>query len=149
RRRRLLAGLALLASLLVGLVATAPVAGAHHANISARSTCADGTYTISWTASSWTSVSSSSGRNPDVRVDYRIGSRGGWTALQNGAFTQHNGGSFSGSFTLPGSTTGTVNVRVSVHGTWGSGSAGGQTQIAPVVLDGSCTPPAEPSATAV
>jgi hypothetical protein len=107
---------------LVGLVATAGPASAHHPEITGSVDC---TGKVTFTVRAWSGPDAPSRTNPDVRVHRSTdGGRTYTTPVGSGAFTTANGYSFSGSTT----TTGTepVRLRVQAYANWGSGAAPGE-----------------------
>jgi hypothetical protein len=148
RRSKLSIGIVLLLGLFAGLIGTAPQASAHHPEIAASHVCVQGLHTINYTATSWTSANNPDGRHPNIVIAYSLNG-GDYQNVGSGAFTQANGGTFSGSFTLPGATTGSVVVRATDVGPWENQSGGGNPEFtSPIALGGPCTPPATPSAQA-
>ena len=76
------AGAALVA-VVAGLVASAAPASAHHSNIGASAQCitGEGTWRVSWTASTWDGDQAAGG-HPAVLVEYRVDG-GSWTTVPN------------------------------------------------------------------
>ena len=148
----------------------------HHTNIDAETTCADGVYTVDYDSWSWVSADGFSdtgvpeavwrGLNSNIEVSYSING-GSMVLVENGAYftggptiSKVAGGSahpfpvVSGSFELPGGTTGTVLVRSRAVAQWGPGPngelvAGGEIRETTFALGGDCNPEPEPEVGAV
>jgi len=124
RAIRLSARGAALVGLLMGIVvAVAPSASAHYADIVA--TANPDCKTISYTATAWPGPTPADRTNPAIQVSYSTtGPTGPWTAFHTGAFTSADNFSFSGTFTPSPDTPGTsVWVQTLPTQPWGSGKA--------------------------
>jgi hypothetical protein len=108
------------------VIASVSPASAHSATIVASVECAeDGSYVVSYTASAWPGDGTDASRtNPDILIGAVVD--GVASPVGSGAFNLGNGFQFSGQFTAPATTT-SIQVGVLVNGTWGNGTAGGQT----------------------
>jgi len=115
----------------------ASIASAHYVQIEARSECAptSGGAVIGFVASSWSNVSPG-GDNPQVNVLFN------GVTVATGAF---GSGVYSLSGSLPapsGSSAGdSVWVSVVAAGTWGDGTAGGQSVSTTVTVSADCVQP--------
>ena len=71
------------AAVIAGMVALAAPASAHHSNISASAQCitGEGTWRVSWTASTWDNAQDAGG-HPAIFVEYRVDG-GAWTTVPN------------------------------------------------------------------
>lgn len=134
-------GVVTLFALLLGFVAIAPAAFAHHAYLaSAGIECDTTTGTAQWrvpfTASSWSTGQQGSHSNIQILWSQtRITSGQSISSWVNagstsvGATTAFNstvGFSRSGSFTIPLSVTGTIYIGVYANGAWANGQGGGE-----------------------
>ncbi len=137
-RYRLGAGFALVLALLAGFLSFAPAAFAHHPTVSGDTTCnTDGEgYHVNFTSVSWqpNGTNSGGGANPHVDIFYRTQANGvptGWTMLPwqpTYLYAVENSFEFSDSFIVTPLTPGEqVQLQARATGTWGNGTAGGQT----------------------
>ncbi|MDZ7677501.1 MAG: hypothetical protein U5K29_03000 [Acidimicrobiales bacterium] len=157
-RSKILSGVGLVLALLASLIAFAPSAFAHHAEITGSAECdpATGDYIVDWETSSW-NPGEPSGIHDDIRPRYTTdpGAGTNWNSLSGwsspafeGEFTEEVT-SFGDSFTVPGDTT-HLRIRSVAVGSWASGSGGDDIRITEVSLDGDCkqeTAPVEPTVT--
>ncbi|MGC2239861.1 MAG: hypothetical protein WA726_03385, partial [Acidimicrobiia bacterium] len=118
-------------SMLAGLmVAYAPVALAHHPEVSAYQTCIDKTPYIHFDAISWKTDGTSGSGHPDIRIQVQVNGAGPWTEVAHGAFISVNNYRFSGDFDASPYWGDSVQVRAYAQGPWDNGVAGGQTTAA-------------------
>jgi hypothetical protein len=96
---------------LIGMVWLAPIAGAHHPDITAQPICNDdGSVSIGWTSLSWMQDPTQDGMsgNPDIRIYFND------VQVAAGAYTAGNGYQFSGTNVWPGTATSVVVKAVAV-----------------------------------
>lgn len=112
------------------MVAYAPVALAHHPEVSAYQTCIDKTPYIHFDAISWKTDGTSGSGHPDIRIQVQVNGAGPWTEVAHGAFISVNNYRFSGDFDASPYWGDSVQVRAYAQGPWDNGVAGGQTTAA-------------------
>jgi hypothetical protein len=142
--KRALTMAAATATAMIGVVLIAPsVASAHHPEIEAKAACdpATGTYVVSWESYSWNGSTAASKTNSNIQVKWT----GSATGTANGEYTSTNGYKFSGSFEVPGSTSGNIYFTAKALASWGNGTPPGDSRSTKVTLDGSCTKDTEPA----
>ena len=136
-----------------GLLAFAPVASAHHPEISAQISCGEtGTVVVSFVATSWTTPEADRRVNSSVAVDIVVA--GVTTRITTGAFTVGDGYRFGGTATLARPTAGVV-VRATAlaafgpQGEYGSQGASRETTVLalPMCPDGATTTAASGTST--
>ncbi len=130
----------------------APSAFAHSATLVASTQCPDpfapNTYTVNFTATSWTS--GQLGANPDIHVEYSINNGPFVVGAQFAFPNQATVPSHSGSFTVASATTITsLRVQAEAGANWEAGSTEhGPWDTQTLTLPEDCQPPASPSAAA-
>ena len=121
--------LAVLASVaVVAALFIVPIAAAHTPSVNASISC---TGLISFTVTG-TNASGTALNNPDIGV-YVDGVK-----VFDGAFTTANGRSFSGTYQVTDFSQATFTVSTQALGTWGDGTAGGQTDSTTVTHTSNC-----------
>lgn len=126
-RARVATAIGVIVALTAGFFALAPSAFAHHTTIGGTTACsADSTaINVSWTASSWGSANQAQYYNPNIKVQYAVNG-GSYTDVPSGSPGSFSANhlSFTGSFTVPTTTT-SLSLKTIDVGTWGDGVAGG------------------------
>ncbi len=122
------------------MVAFAPVALAHHPEISANQVCADGAVKISYESISWKTDGTSGSAHDDIRIEVRVNNSGPWTQVANGAYNAGNNYRFSGTFDAAGYSGQSIVVRARANGAWTNGQGGGETrQTSPILVNLVCS----------
>lgn len=148
RRRfeRVLAILSAFAVLMSLMVMYAPAALAHHPEISANQTCADGKVVIAYESVSWRTDGGSGSGHSDIRIEVRVGGSGSWTEVDSDAYTSTNGYRFSGTFDGEPYWGSSIEVRARANGPWDNGLGGGETRTtSSFVVNQDCFNPSCPS----
>jgi len=126
-RTRVATAIGVILALTAGFFALAPSAFAHHTTIGGTTSCStdNALINVDWTASSWGSANQSQYYNPNVKVQYAVNG-GAYTDVPSGSPGSFSANhlSFTGSFTVPNTTTSLALKTIDV-GTWGDGVAGG------------------------
>ena len=109
------------------MVVFAPMALAHHPEISASQTCVDQQVRIAYESVSWKTDGTSGSGNPDIRIEVQVNGAGAWTEVANGVYEAGNNFRFNGTFDAAPYWGESIVVRARAAGVWDNGNAGGQT----------------------
>lgn len=142
-RRRLAPLAAMTAFIMTMFVVAAPIASAHHPEISASSYCDEsGAPVISFRAYSWLQDPSQDGKsgNPDIGIYVRT-SGSDWEKVTSGAFTEANGYEFDGVFDATKWAGMTVTVKARADQPFNNGNSQGEYRKVDVHVPADCSPP--------
>ena len=120
----ILSAFAVFASL---MVVFAPMALAHHPEISANQTCVDRQVRIAYESVSWKTDGTSGSGHSDIRIEIQVNGAGPWIEVANGAYTAENNYRFSGTFDASSYWEDSIVVRARAVGPWDNGIGGGET----------------------
>ena len=120
----ILSAFAVFASL---MVVFAPMALAHHPEISASQTCVDKQVRIAYESVSWKTDGTPGSGHSDIRIEVQVNGAGPWTQVANGAYTADNSYGFSGTFDASAYWEASIVVRARAVGPWDNGIGGGET----------------------
>jgi hypothetical protein len=140
RRRGLVLGAVATMLVATGLVLGASPASAHHPEITADASCAQGGgFLIDYTATAWLDADPLARTHTNVQITATV--NGVTSSVGSGEFNAGNGFSFSGQFTVPDTATSVVVTATSI-GPWGNGFGGDESRSTPpLTLPTDCTPP--------
>jgi hypothetical protein len=110
------------------MVVFAPMALAHHPEISASQTCVDKQVRITYESVSWKTDGTPGSGHSDIRIQVQVNGAGPWTQVANGAYTAANGFRFSGTFDATPYWGESIVVRAVANGAWDNGNGGGETR---------------------
>jgi hypothetical protein len=131
------------ATLMLGLVGTAAVASAWHADVTAQVDCHGA---VSYTATAWDHATA----NPDIEIAFSShGTAGPWTFVTVGAFNKADNFSFAGTFSPTPNTPGTtITVRAKALKPWvGQTAVEDSPHYADAVIPAQCSVPSAATVT--
>jgi hypothetical protein len=110
------------------MVVFAPVALAHHPEISANQTCVDGKVTIAYESISWRTDGGSGSGHSNIVIEVQVNGAGSWTQVGSGSYTAGNNYRFSDTFDAESYWGESIQVQARAVGAWDNGMGGGETR---------------------